>query len=296
MSVHTALTTLRGREAAEALAEAMEALDPSPTGVGVFEVEDGRGVWEVGGYFSGRPDMAGLALLSALHGAADFAVSALDNRDWVAQVRRELTPVHAGRFIVHGGHDSHLIPENAIGLRIEAAMAFGTGHHGTTRGCLLLLDKLLRQGFRPRRVADIGCGTGVLAMAAAAACRTRSIATDIDPVAAATARENAIANNLHPWMRAGCATGTRGGVVRGQGPYDLVLANILAQPLKKLAPEIALILAQGGQAILSGLLTPQAAGVLAVYRGHGFRLRERMTLGEWTSLCLTRVSNQPMDR
>ncbi|MEL6479126.1 MAG: 50S ribosomal protein L11 methyltransferase [Pseudomonadota bacterium] len=296
MTTFTALTTLTGRAPAEALGEALEALDPAPTGVGVFEIEDGSGLWEVGGYFEARPDPAGLALLATLYGAADFTVSRLDDRDWVAQVRRELTPVEAGRFIVHGAHDAHRVPEQAIGLKIEAAMAFGTGHHGTTRGCLLLLDHLLTRGCRPRRVADIGCGTGVLVMAAAAALRSRAMAADIDAIAVATARENTRANGLHPWIRAVEAAGLgREALWRG-GPYDLVFANILAQPLKRLAQPIAIVTAPGGYAILSGLLAHQAPGVEAVYRGYGFRAVRRLRLGEWTSLLLRRRDPLPQTK
>lgn len=288
MASYSALTTLPGEAAAQALGDDLDRLDPAPTGIGVFEVEDGSGLWEVGGYFTDRPDIAGLAILAALHGAADFAVSRIDNTDWVAQVRRELHPVHAGRFTVYGGHDSHKIGPERLGLRIEAAMAFGTGHHGTTRGCLLLLEDLARRGIVAGRVADIGCGTGVLAMAAARLWRVPVVASDIDPIATATARENARANGLAPWVQCATAPGFRHQTVRTGAPYDLVFANILAGPLKRLAPDVARHLASGGYAILSGILTPQAAGVEAVFRGHGFVRAHRSVLGDWTSLLLSR--------
>ena len=143
MVTYTALTTLPDQGQAEALGEAMERLEPAPTGVGVFKVEDGSGLFEVGGYFIEPPDAAGLALLASMHGAADFAVSELPETDWVAHVRRELAPVEAGRFFVYGSHDADKVPEGRISLLIEAAMAFGTGHHGTTLGCLRALDVLL---------------------------------------------------------------------------------------------------------------------------------------------------------
>ncbi len=289
MATWTALTTLKGHPAAEALAEAMERLDPAPTGVGVMEIEDGSGRHEVGGYFPGKPDEAGLALLAKIHGARDFAVSRLDDRDWVAQVRRELTPVEAGRFILYGAHDADRIPVNRIGLLIEAAMAFGTGHHGTTRGCLLLLDGLIRRGLVARRVADIGCGTGVLAMGAARAWRVPCLATDIDPVAVATAAENVRANRLQPWVQTAYAVGFRSPLIRARAPFDLVFANILAAPLKRMAPDMARHLAPGGAAILSGLLRSQARGVEAVYAGHGLRREGRVDLGEWSSLLLRRA-------
>lgn len=289
MTSYSALTTLPDQSAAEALGEAMERLDPTPTGVGVFEVEDGTGTWEVGGYFTGRPDLAGLALLAVIHGAADFAVSKIENQDWVAQVRRELHPVHAGRFTVYGAHDSHTVGPHRIGLCIEAAMAFGTGHHGTTRGCLTLFDRLLRQGHAGQTVADIGCGTGVLAMAAAKTWRCQVVATDIDAIAQATARANMVANGVAPWVITGTTPGFRHQAHRDTAPYDLVFANILAAPLKRLAPDIAKHLHPGGFAILSGLLTHQAPGVAAVYYGNGLQVVDRVTLGEWTSLMVKRV-------
>ena len=290
MATWTALTTTDGEAKAVALGASMEALlSPAPVGLGVFEIEDGSGRWEVGGYFTERPDEAGLALLAAMHGARDFTVSRVEDRDWVAQVRRELHPVEAGRFTVHGEHDAHRIGPNRVALRIEAAMAFGTGHHGTTQGCLLMLDGLARHGLKARRVADIGCGTGVLGMAAAKLWRVPVVATDIDAVATATARANAVANRVHPWMRIGTAAGVRGDLVQGGSPYDLIFANILAAPLKRLAPDIAGSLARGGHAILSGLLDQQARGVEAIYRGQGMRAVRRLSRAGWTTLLLRRV-------
>ena len=143
MATWTALTTAAGRDAAEALALSCEGLAPEPSGTGVFEIEDGSGLWEVGAYFTDPPDQIALSLLAAAHGARPFAVSELPDVDWVAHVRRELTPVVAGRFFVHGAHDAGRVPPGAQALCIEAAMAFGTGHHDTTRGCLLALDRLV---------------------------------------------------------------------------------------------------------------------------------------------------------
>ena len=288
MPTFTALTTLRDKAKAEALAEAVERLNPEPTGVGVFEVEDGSGTWEVGGYFIEQPDEVGLALLAAVHGARPFAVSELEDRDWVAQVRRELTPVYAGRFAVFGAHDRDEIPKNLIRLEIEAAMAFGTGHHGTTQGCLLSLDKLVTQGMVATNVADIGSGTGVLAMAAASVWPCATLASDIDPIATETAKANIAANGLKNRINCHTAVGFRSTEIRKAAPFDLVFANILAGPLKRLAPDMAKHTASGSVIILSGILNTQALGVEAVYKGWGFSRRDKRVIGEWTTLTLER--------
>ncbi|SET76726.1 50S ribosomal protein L11 methyltransferase [Oceanicella actignis] len=289
MTTWTALTTIKGEGPAYALGERIEELPVAPTALAVLEVEDGSGMWEVGAYYTEKPDPVALDLLAAAAGAAPFAVTRLEDRDWVEQVRRELTPVEAGRFVVHGAHDAHRAPRNRIALQIEAAMAFGTGHHGTTRGCLLALDGLADRGFRAARTADIGCGTGVLGMAAAALWRGCVVATDIDPVAVETARANARVNGLAPWMRIGRANGLRADLVREAAPYGLIFANILARPLRGLAPDIARMCAPGGRAVLSGILNEQADWVEGMYRAHGFARERRIRLGEWTTLQLRRL-------
>ena len=250
--------------------------------------DDGSGRWDAGGLFDGPPDAAGLALLAEVHGAAGFTVERVDDRDWVAQVRAELTPVEAGRFVVYGSHDRGRVPPSRIGLEIEAAQAFGTGHHATTQGCLLALDRLAKAGFRPRRVADVGAGTGVLAMAAARLWPLRAVAGDIDPVAAATARANAAANGVGTRLACVTAPGLRHPRLRAGAPYDLVFANILAGPLRRMARELAGAQAPGGVAILSGILARQAAAVLATYRGWGYRPADVVALGEWRTLVLRR--------
>ena len=290
MPTYTAFTTLPGAAPAAALAEALELLETAPMGVGQLEVEDGKGVWEVSGYFVDRPDPAGLALLAAMHGAPDFVVSKVPDRDWVAQVRRELTPVHAGRFVVFGSHDAECVPTNKTGLLIDAAMAFGTGHHGTTTGCLESLDALERQGFAPMRVADIGTGTGVLAMAAAHLWPATILASDIDPLAVETARANFRANHLSPRIRAITAPGFRHRDLLSAGPYDLVAANILANPLKRLAPDMARMVTPGGYIVLSGILNRQAQGVTNVFQGHRFASIARRIVGEWSTLTLRAAS------
>ncbi len=292
--VWTAFATIENERDAQTLADAMERMEPAPVGVGCFEIDEDGDLWEVGGYFGERPNPVLLALLEAAFGARPFVVSNVPPEDWVSKVRRELRPVAAGRFVLHGGHDPGDAPPSAIRLRIEAAMAFGTGHHGTTRGCLLAMDRLARRGLVPRRVLDLGTGTGALGMGAALLWKCRVIATDIDAVAVMTARENGRANGTGSRMRtveAGRATGPE---VMRDAPYDLVFANILAAPLKRLAPQIAAATVSGSAVVLSGLLHRQAPGVERVFAGWGMIAEERIRLGEWTTLSLRRTRKGPL--
>ena len=228
MTTYTALTTLPGKGPAEALAEGLETLTPEPTGVGILEVEDGSGLWEVGGYFEAPPDQAGLALLVVLHGAKPFAISELPEVDWVAHVRRELTPISAGRFFIYGNHDADKVPAGSQPLLIEAAMAFGTGHHGTTLGCLQALDGLVEDRFSAKSVLDLGCGTAVLAMAAARAGlgKTTLIASDIDDVAVDVARVNVCANGLEHQVQCVKAEGFDHPLIRETASFNIIFANM----------------------------------------------------------------------
>ncbi len=288
MPTFTALTTLIGKSDAEKLSDALERLNPEPIGVGVFEMEDGSGLWEVGAYFTESPDEAGLALLAAAFGAKPFAVSELPDVDWVAKVKRELSPVEAGRFFVYGSHDADKVPANSEPLLIEAAMAFGTGHHGTTLGCLKALDRLANQGFVGKSVADIGCGTAVLAMGAARIWPGTVLASDIDEVAVDVANANVSANALEGRIHCVEAAGFGHPDLAARAPYDLIFANILKAPLVALSPDMGANIQPGGFAILSGLLNEQADDVIAAYDAAGFDVDTREEIGEWTTLTLIR--------
>ena len=288
MTTFTALTKLTSEQAAYALSEAMENLEPEPMGVGVFELEDGSNLWEVGGYFTESPDTLSLDILAAAFDAQPFLISELPEIDWVAKVRRDLAPVEAGRFFVYGSHDADKLPEGRVGLLIEAAMAFGTGHHGTTLGCLRALDRLDTAGFQGRNVVDIGCGTAVLAMAAARIWPGLVRASDIDTIAVEVAQANVQANDLAGRVHCLEATGFDHSELQQAAPFDLVFANILMGPLIDLAPDMARVTAAGGHAILSGLLVEQAESVLAAYVAAGFGLHHREDIGEWATLTLIR--------
>ncbi len=224
-------------------------------------------------------------LLSRLTGH-EVHVAQLPDTDWIKLSQEGLPPVRAGRFFVYGAHDAGRVPPAAISIRIEAGMAFGTGHHETTELCLSLLSDLAKKrGFV--RVLDLGTGTGLLAIAAAKLWRRTVLASDIDPVAVAVARENAVLNAVGPQIRPVVADGLANPKLAAGKPYDLVIANILAGPLTRLAPQIAAAIAPGGMIILSGLLAWQENLVLGLYRPHGLILRERRRDGPWSALLLS---------
>ena len=275
------------RRAADILTEL---LPPEETAAAAFEVDDGR-IWSLEVYFATQPDETMVrAMLSGIVGAtlaqqAEFAK--IDQKDWVAASLEGLAPVRAGQFVVHGSHDRHRPRANEIAIEIEAALAFGTGHHGTTRGCLLHFADVLKQR-RPQRVLDVGTGTGLLAIAAARALKQTVYAGDIDPVSTLTARNNARANRAGAWLRPVTASGVRHPDLIGEAPYDLIFANILARPLMRLAPSIAAVATARATLILSGLLARDVNGILATYRQQGFRLVRRYDLEGWVSLNLKR--------
>ncbi len=259
--------------------------------IAAFERPDGR--WDVTVHFAEPPDQPLVRELVTNAAGADIAegiaFDTVEAKDWVKASLEDLVPVPAGRFIVHGQHDRERIAPNKLGIEIEAALAFGTGHHGTTRGCLLLLDHVLK-AWRPRRVLDLGTGTGVLAIAAAKALHEKVLASDIDPPSVQVARENARLNVAGHLVQAIRATGFSAPQFVAAAPFDLVLANILANPLRQLAGPMARHLAPSAQVILSGLLTHQAPAVIAAYRARGLVPVRHLHIEGWSSLLLRKVN------
>lgn len=286
MLTYSAITKVKDRERAEGLGVALEKLNPPPMGVGVFELEDSSGEWEVGAYFRDRPDEISILILENAFKAHGFAISEIPETDWVTKVKRELSPVEAGQFFVFGKHDSHKLPKDRIGLLIEASMAFGTGHHGTTKGCLLALDKLVARDKKIDEVIDIGCGTAVLAMAVGKVSSSRIIASDVDQVAVEVALANLKANNLENRIACIQATGFEDMQIRSNAPFDLVFANILKPTLLDLASCIRRYLKSGGHAIISGILDLQAIEIIEVYRQNDLEVQDRIDIGEWVTLTL----------
>jgi ribosomal protein L11 methyltransferase len=274
------------RGAAEAAAGLIDA-DPLLEGAtySILEEDEDRGLWRIDAFPVGAAEAD--RFVAVLDGAGGLKVSreALADADWLAMALSGLPPVRAGRFFIYGVHDRGRAPLNAVNLRIEAGAAFGTGHHGTTTGCLAAYDRLLK-ARRFERVLDVGAGTGVLAIAAARTGSARVLGTDIDPVSVRISRENAKVNKVG--ARFVHASGLGHAAIAGNAPYDLVFANILARPLVSLAQDIRSALKPGGRAILSGLLRSQERYVRAAYLARGFRLDFALRRDAWATLVLRR--------
>jgi ribosomal protein L11 methyltransferase len=268
------------------VAEAEAALAPLAIAVSSFEADGGL-TWTIEALCEVPPDRRRLraVLARAGLGSAPVVVAPLPERDWVAEAQRSLPPLRAGRFFVHGSHFQGTLPARGIALRIDPGMAFGTGHHESTRGCLLTLDALARE----RRFAsplDLGCGSGILALAAARLWAVPVLAADNDARAVTVARANARLNGLARLVRVVRSDGYGAPALRRAAPFDLVTANILANPLIAMAPALARHLAPGGVAVLAGLLRRQERDVLAAHAAEGLTLLARRRLGQWSVLAL----------
>ncbi|MFC7049054.1 50S ribosomal protein L11 methyltransferase [Emcibacter nanhaiensis] len=275
--------------------------DPIPT-IATFEIPERPEVWTFEAYYVNRP--AEDRVRQALGFLCDmyqldmpaFVIEEVEQRDWVAESQKILKPVKTNRFFIHGSHDADKVPADRIALQIEAGQAFGTGQHGTTHGCLRAIEDIAEQG-QPHNILDLGTGSGVLALAMAKIWDSPVTASDIDPIATETTIENAEINHVKLAASAEDKTGvfalTADGFddpeLAGRGPFDLIVANILAGPLIELAPEMARHLTADGRLVLSGLLDHQQERVLDAYRAQGFSLEKEYALGEWRALTLKRV-------
>jgi ribosomal protein L11 methyltransferase len=293
MSSQRLRAEITDRALAQRIAGALQdLLVPPPDALTIFE-EQGNGAaphhWRVEAYFPASRDAEALRSdLEAVLGekVPSFTTAPIPNLNWVALSQAALPPVRAGRFTIHGSHDRSRVPRGQWAIEIDAGEAFGTAHHATTRGCLIAIDRLTRrQHFA--RVLDLGCGSGILSIAAARALpAARIVAVDIDARSVAVAGENARANRLGRRLELVCAAGVETARVRRGAPFDLILANILAEPLISLAPKFRAIARPGTMAVLSGLLNHEAAPVTAAMRAQGFALLSHRRIGGWSTLVL----------
>ncbi|MEK0085639.1 50S ribosomal protein L11 methyltransferase [Benzoatithermus flavus] len=275
--------------------DVLERFEEDALSVSVFEIEDEATAeasgWQIDLFYREPPEAEKLA--DELRLACEAAGVTLDGvtvervpaTDWVGATKLKLPPIEAGRFVVHGSHARDALPAGLVGIEIDAGLAFGSGEHATTHSCLVAIDRLARKR-RFHRVLDVGCGSGVLAIAAAKCWPAEVIALDNDPIAVRVAAENVRINGVADRMRVIVAEGYRHPLVRRRAPFDLILANILADPLIELAPALRRHLAPGGHAVLSGLLDRQAGAVIAAHCRQGLHLLERIDRGPWTALVL----------
>lgn len=272
------------------------ALEEHATAVLAFEIEDEgpeKGQWRLDGYGEGEPSrpplVAAIALAARVAGIAEPAISVSRERprDWVAETLTAFPPIRAGRFFVHGSHHTERPPYGTVPLLVDAATAFGSGEHQSTRGCLLAYDDLVRRrAFR--NVLDMGCGTGILGIAAAKVDKAPVTAVDIDAEAVRVTAFNAHRNAVEDRVTALAGNGFKMREVPRRGPYDLIFANILARPLMRMAKDVSASLDEGGRVILAGLLQKQERMVLSAYRMQGLVLKRRYKLDPWATLVLGR--------
>jgi ribosomal protein L11 methyltransferase len=262
-------------------------------GVSIFEIEN-TPRWRLVGYADSAPDadMVGasvaIAAAATVIEAPGVRISPIVEKDWVAESERSLPALHVGPYFVFGSHIREAPPPDAIAIKIEAGLAFGTGNHETTQGCLQALESVFSDEM-PVNPIDIGTGSGILAIAIAKRCGVDVLASDIDPIAVGVARENAEINGVGNRIVCLVSDGVDDEGIRAPAPYDLIVANIVANPLIALAGGIEEILAAKGTVILSGILNEQAGDVAAAYMARGVDLREKIVLGNWTTLILRRI-------
>ena len=279
------------RATAERLSDHLAGMDPSPAAA-VSTEEHSRTLWRLDAFCHDRENAEAVrSIIEEEVSGAHAAIEKLEDKDWVAESLKGLPPVEAGPYYVAGAHALGKVSGGKIPIWIEAGPAFGTGHHGTTLGCLKALSTLARR-YKLGRVLDLGTGSGVLSIAAMKSGARSALGTDIDPDSIKIAKENAKNNEMPPSLRLLTANGAKIAAARNQAPYDIVMANILARPLVSLADDIARLTRPGGHIILSGLLNYQRPQVISAFAGRGLLLADRLKIGPWSTLVFRRPSSK----
>ena len=270
-----------------------DAMEPFADSLTIFESDGTGSTWQIQAVLAQGTDRTGLSAVVSLIASANavaepvLELAPLDNTDWLSKVRSDFPPFRVGRVFLHGSHYRPRPGDGPIRLTVDAGMAFGSGEHPTTRGCLLALQDLSR--YRDAaRILDMGCGSGILSLAAARLWRSRVIAIDIDVEAVRVTRANARLNGVRSHVTAGAGNGYAAPLMARQAGFDVIVSNILARPLRGMAPELARSLNPGGYAVLSGLLRWQAAAVIAAHSAQGLRLVNRYPVGDWQTLVMQR--------
>ena len=293
MSGLWSITLLLAYKPAEADRQQLElALEPFGEALSSFEIDDGK-AWKIEVFGESEPDAELVQAALQPLGTFTTEIAPVPDKDWVAESQRGLPALTAGPFFIHGSHHQDRLPKNKIVFEIDAGMAFGTGRHETTRGCLLALARLAKQGMKVRRPLDVGTGTGILAFAMARLFDVPVIGGDNDTDSVRVARENAALNGLRRDVKIVKSDGYRAAAIRTQAPFDLICANILANPLIDLAPALVQVLARNGRAVLSGLLQTQEKDVLAAHQALGLELDFRLRLKDWSVLVLRWAARKP---
>lgn len=283
--------TTTEKKAEAILALMSDAFEDEGYAIATMEIDEKKDIWEASLYLMAdeeeemRERFA--AVVAPAFPQARIEREVIPDIDWIARSLEGLKPVRAGRFVVHGSHDRRTARAGEIAIEIDAGQAFGTGHHGTTAGCLEAIEMVLRSR-RVMRVLDLGTGSGVLAIAARKIAPVRVLATDIDPVATRVAKENVRLNGIASGIALETAPGFHSTAFRRHGPFDLIIANILARPLMRMAPQLVAHLAPGGQVILSGILAEQRWKVLAAYNGVHMRHVRTIWRDGWVTIHLDR--------
>ncbi|PQM54984.1 MAG: hypothetical protein CML39_09465 [Rhodobacteraceae bacterium] len=285
MTTYVLTGLVNSEDSARKICSLIEKIYPRPLGTGFFELDERNSTWEIEAYFQQKPKLGDIALLEGIY-STELRISAVEKVDWVSEVQRNLTPIAIGNIYIHGVHHRDKLDLNKKNIEIQAAMAFGTGHHATTRSCIDLYRYLLRKRWEFRNVLDIGSGTGVLSMVAVKTKKTVVTAIDNDLIAVETTRTNFSKNKISIRNLVLKSNELRNPLIFSRGKFDLIFANILFLPLKNMVKNVRRNLRAGGVIILSGMSHKQSILVEKVYANHNFRRVKIAKEGPWTSLAL----------